>query len=341
MYKIAVMPGDGIGSEVIAEAIKVLNATELEYEQIKCDIGGTAYLKNGNPLPKESIQACEDADAVLLGAVGHDTVSYDIPRKVLIYLRVEKNAYANIRPFKTYLHNKKTDHTPIDITIIRDNAEGFSLQHPGMLGKTLGTDRRIITENGATRIIEYAIKYATQHLRKKITCIDQSNWLYSDKLFRETFIKIAENHPTLENDTMHVDVAAMSISAHPQKFDVIVTPDIYGDILSGIIISKIGGIGMPPSASIGDDFAYFEPIHGPAWDIAEKNTANPIASILSTKLMLEYLQETEKAQQIEKAVTNVLKQGTIRTFDLGGTSTTSEMGDAIAQEVRSISKKRK
>jgi len=333
MYKIAVLPGDGIGSEVVAEALKVLNATELKYEPIKCDIGGTAYLKNGNPLPKESIQACEDADAVLLGAVGHDTVSYDIPRKVLIYLRVEKNAYANIRPFKTYLNREPND-PPIDITIIRDNAEGFSLQHPGMLGKTLGTDRRIITENGATKIIEYAYKYATQHNRNKITCIDQSNWLYSDKLFRETFIKIAENNPTLENDTMHVDVAAMNISAHPEKFDVIVTPDIYGDILSGIIISKIGGIGIPPSACIGDNFAYFEPIHGPAWDIAEKNMANPIASILSTKLMLEYLQETEKAQKIDEAVTNILKQGTTRTFDLGGTSTTTEMGDAIAQEVR-------
>jgi len=137
---------------------------------------------------------------------------------------------------------------------------------------------------------------------------------------------------------MHVDVAAMNISTHPQKFDVIVTPDLYGDILSGIVISKIGGIGMPPSASIGDDFAYFEPIHGPAWDIAGQNKANPIASILSAKLMLEYIQEPEKAQLIEEAVINVLKQGTTLTFDLGGTSTTSQLGDAIAQElVRSLS----
>ena len=335
MYKIAVMPGDGIGSEVIAEAIKVLNATELEYEQIKCDIGGTAYLKNGNPLPKESIQACEDADAILFGAVGHDTVSYDIPRKVLIYLRVEKNAYANIRPFKTYLQNNKSDENQhIDMTIIRDNAEGFSLQHPGMLGKTLGTDRRIITSNGAERIIKYAFEHAIEKQRKKVTCIDQSNWLYSDKLFRETFNQVSEKYSELETEMMHVDVAAMNISAHPERFDIIITPDIYGDILSGIIISKIGGIGIPPSACIGDDFAYFEPIHGPAWDIAGEGTANPTASILSAKLMLEYLEETENAQQIEKAVKNVLKQGTTKTFDLGGTSTTSEMGDAIAQEVQ-------
>ena len=339
MYKIAIMPGDGIGSEVIDEAIKVLNATELEYEKIQCDVGGTAYIKNGSALPKESIQACEDADAVLFGAVGHDTVSYDIPRKVLIYLRVEKNAYANIRPFKTYLQNNKTDENQhIDITIIRDNAEGFSLQHPGILGKTLGTDRRVITSDGAGRIIKKAFEHATQKQRKKVTCIDLSNWLYSDKLFRETFIKISEKYPEFETEMIHVDVAAMHISAHPERFDIIVTPDIFGDILSGIIISKIGGIGIPPSACIGDDFAYFEPIHGPAWDIAGQGTANPIASILSAKLMLEYLQENEKAQLIETAVTKVLQEGTTRTFDIGGNSTTSEMGDAIAQKVRSINK---
>lgn len=331
------MPGDGIGSEVIEEAMKVLNATKLKYEKIECDVGGTAYIKNGSPLPKESIRACEDADAVLFGAVGHDTVSYDIPRKVLIYLRVEKKAYANIRPLKKYLHcNNSGENQHIDITIIRDNAEGFSLQHPGMLGKTLGTDRRVITSDGAGRIIKNAFKYATQKQRKKVTCIDLSNWLYSDKLFRETFIQISEKYPELETEMIHVDVAAMDISAHPERFDIIITPDIFGDILSGIIISKIGGIGIPPSACIGDDFAYFEPIHGPAWDIAGKGTANPIASILSAKLMLEYLQENERAQLIETAVKKVLQKGTTRTFDIGGNSTTSEMGDAIAQEVQSI-----
>lgn len=332
-HKIAVMPGDGIGPEVTSEAIKVIKATGLNFETIPCNIGGTAYLKNGDPLPPESIEACEEADAVLFGAVGHDYVSYDIPRKVLIYLRLEKDAFANVRHLKTYpgvnsnrgISNEKK----LDIVIVRDNAEGFSLQHSGLLGKSLGTDRRVITQYGAKRIIDFAYEYAKTHDRKKITCIDQSNWLYSDKFFRSVFESIFEN-TTLDRDFMHVDVAAMNLANQPDMFDVIVTPDIYGDILSGIAISHTGGVGMAPSACIGENFAFFEPIHGTAWDIAGKGIANPIASILSAKLMLEWLGQEKEAQMIENAVSAVLEEGKVRTPDIGGHSNTSEVGDAIA-----------
>lgn len=335
-HKIAVMPGDGIGPEVTNEAIKTLQATELNIEFIQCDIGGTAYLKNGDPLPPESTQACKESDAVLFGAVGHDYVSYEIPRKVLIYLRLEKDAYANIRPLKLYPGIQRQNQKPIDIVIVRDNAEGFSLQHSGLLGKTLGTDRRVITQYGAQRIINYAYKYATEHNRQKVTCIDQSHWLYSDKFFRNVFKDLSEKHPSLTNDYQHVDVAAMLLASHPENFDVIVTPDIYGDILSAIAISSIGGVGMAPSACMGDNFAFFEPIHGTAWDIAGKDIANPIASILSAKLMLEYLNEVEAAQLVENAVTMVLSEGQIRTRDIGGQSTTSEVGDAVATKIQQI-----
>jgi 3-isopropylmalate dehydrogenase len=335
-HKIAVMPGDGIGPEVTNEAIKTLQATELDLEFLQCDIGGTAYLQNGDPLPPESIQACKESDAVLLGAVGHDYVSYEIPRKVLIYLRLEKDAYANIRPLKKYpgTSEYQPNQKPIDFVIVRDNAEGFSLQHSGLLGKTLGTDRRVITQYGAQRIIRYAYKYATEHDRHKVTCIDQSHWLYSDKFFRNVFKDIAEKNPTIKNDYQHVDVAAMLLTSHPEKFDVIVTPDIYGDILSAVAISKIGGVGMTPSACIGDSFAFFETIHGTAWDIAGKDIANPIASILSAKLMLEYLNEPEAAQLVENAVSTVLSEGQTRTQDIGGQSKTSEVGDAIAKKIQ-------
>ena len=337
-HKIAVMSGDGIGPEVTKEAIKTLQATGLNIEFMQCDIGGTAYLKNGDPLPPESTQACKESDAVLFGAVGHDYVSYEIPRKVLIYLRLEKDAYANIRPLKKYPgtpgnqpnHNSKD----IDFVIVRDNAEGFSLQHSGLLGKTLGTDRRVITQYGAQRIIKYAYKYAAEHNRHKVTCIDQSHWLYSDKFFRNVFKDIAEKHPKIKSDFQHVDVAAMLLASHPEKFDVIVTPDIYGDILSAVAISKIGGVGMAPSACIGDSFAFFEPIHGTAWDIAGQDIANPIASILSAKLMLEYLNEPEAAQLVENAVSTVLSEGKTRTQDIGGQSKTSEVGDAIAKKIQ-------
>lgn len=333
-YKIAVLPGDGIGEEVTSEALKVLEATGFSFEAIKCNIGGSAYLKKGDPLPPESMEICEEADAVLFGAVGHDYVSFDIPRKVLIYLRLEKDAFANIRPLKTYpgiqLGQGKNYDKNIDMVIVRDNAEGFSLQHSGLLGKSLGTDRRVITQYGANRIIDFAFKYATKYDRIKITCVDQSNWLYSDKFFRSIFEGVSNRYAALKKELMHVDVAALMLASQPEAFDIIVTPDIYGDILSGIVISMIGGIGMAPSACIGEKFAFFEPIHGTAWDIAGKGIANPIASILSAKLMLEWLGQEEEAQVIDNAVSTVLEKGEIRTPDIGGHSRTSEVGNAIA-----------
>jgi isocitrate/isopropylmalate dehydrogenase len=340
-YKVAVLPGDGIGPEVTDEAVKVLNATDVNFELLYCDIGGSAYLRNGDPLPPESQEACKEADAVLFGAVGHDYVSYDIPRRVLIHLRLDNDAYANVRPLKQYpLRGKEThpnEKSDIDLVIIRDNAEGFSLQHSGMLAKTLGTDRRVITQYGAQRIIKFAMKYALENQRKRITCVDQSHWLFSDKFFRSVFDQLLENQTALEGDHQHVDIAAMMLASRPQDFNIIVTPDIYGDILSAVLINKVGGVGMAPSACIGDNFAYFEPIHGTAWDIAGKSIANPLASILSAKLMLEYLGEKKEARIVENAVDSLVAEGKTLTLDLGGDSSTSAVGDAIVNKIREIS----
>ena len=336
-YKIAVMAGDGIGPEVTEEAVKVLKATDLNLEFLQCDVGGKAYLEKGDPLPPEAIEASDEADAVLFGAVGHDYAPYEIPRKVLIYLRVEKDAYANIRPLKLYpgiyTPLRGRNQRNIDLIIVRDNAEGFSLQHSGLLGNSIGTDRRVITNFGAQRIIKATYDYALKKRRERITCVDQSNWLFSDKLFRSIFHGVAERYPSMRRDFKHVDVTAMLLARNPQSFDVIVTPDLYGDILSGIVIGFIGGVGMAPSACIGDNFAFFEPVHGTAWDLAGKGVANPIASILSTKLMLEWLREEDAAQLIENAVMEVLAEGKVLTRDIGGESKTSEVGDAIAAKV--------
>jgi len=314
--KIAVLPGDGIGPEVTAEAVKVLRATGLKFEFIECSVGGKAYIEGGNPLPPEAIEACEDADAVLFGAVGHDYAPYGIPRKVLIYLRIEKNAYANVRPLKPYpstiARQDETNYHDLDIVIIRDNAEGFALQHEGYLWDDKGVDKRVITHYGAQRISMFAINYAIKKGRNKVTCVDQNNWEF-----------------------MSVDVAAMTLVQRPDNFDIIVTPDLYGDILSGIAIGQIGGVGMAPSACIGDNFAFFEPVHGTAWDLVGKEIANPIGSILSAKLMLEWLGKEEEAKKIESAVCKVLSEGKVRTPDLGGSSNTSEVGDEIAAYVES------
>ncbi len=332
--KIAVLPGDGIGPEVTEEAVKVLRATGINFEFIECSVGGTAYLRKGDPLPPEAREACDEADAVLLGAVGHDYAPYGVPRKVLVYLRMEKNAYVNVRPFKHFLGVPSVQDDPsdpeVDLVIIRDNSEGMTLEHEGYLIDEKGLDKRVITFSGAQRISAFAINYAMKHGRKKVTCVDKSTWLYSDKIFRSAFERVAGRQKEVETEYMTVDMAAMTQVQKPGHFDVVVTPDIYGDILSGIAIAQIGGVGLAPSACIGDEFAYFEPIHGTAWDIAGKGIANPIASILSAKLMLEWLKREEEASRIEAAVRHILKEGKVLTPDLGGSSSTSDVGDVIA-----------
>jgi len=335
--KIAVLSGDGIGPEVVREAVKVLDATGLNIEFIEGKVGGKAYIESGDSLPEEAKEAVETADAVLLGAVEHHYAPYGIPRKVLIYLRMEKDAYANVRPLKLYPGVFPRHRAPtwddIDIVIIRDNAEGFALKHEGHLWDDMGVDKRVITQLRAQQLNMYAYNYAVQRGRKKLTCVDKSTWLYADKLFRSAFKKVAEAYPDVEREYMNIDIAAMNQTMDPKRFDVIVTPDIYGDILSGIVIGQTGGIGLAPSACIGEDFAFFEPVHGTAWDIAGKGIANPIASILSGKLMLEWLGHGREALAIEGAVSSVLSEGKIRTPDIGGSSHTSEVGDAIAARV--------
>ena len=338
--KVVVMPGDGIGPEVTAEAVKVLLATGADIEFFSYSVGGKKYIESGDPLPEEVLYAVEDADAVLLGALGHKDTPYEIPRKVLVYLRLEKDAFANIRPLKTYPNMDKRCEN-MDIIIIRDNSEGFTLKQNGRLGESEGTDKRVITNYGAKRIIKIAFDYAESKSRRKVTCVDQSNWLYSDKLFRKSFMEVSDKYPSINRETLHVDVAAMMLARSPETFDVIVTPNIYGDILSGVGISHITSVGMAPSACIGEKFAYFEPVHGTAWDIAGQKIANPIASILSGKLLLEWIGYEEEAWLVEAAVKEVLAEGKYKTPDIGGKSSTSEVGTEIARKVIEMTEERK
>jgi isocitrate/isopropylmalate dehydrogenase len=336
-YKIAVWPGDGIGPEVTAESLKVLEATDVRFEFVEGTVGGKAYVKYGDPLPDEVKEACEKTDALLLGAVGQGYAPYNVPRKVMTYLRVEKNAYANVRPLKLYTGVKTGAPSPesgIDVVIVRDNSEGFALRHEGYYWDDKGYDKREITRIGAERIALFAFNHASRNNRRKISCVDMSHWLFSDRLFRKGFENISERFPAIEKDHVSVDVAAMLQVQRPDFFDVVVAPDIHGDILSGIVIGQTGGIGLAPSACVGDDFAFFEPVHGIALDIAGRGIANPIASILSAKLMLEWLGEREEAQRVEAAVSSVLVEGSVRTLDLGGSSNTIEMGNAVVERLR-------
>jgi len=327
---VAVLPGDGIGPEVTREAVKVLEATGVDFEFIECQVGGDAYIEKGDPLPQEAKAVIEESDVVFLGALGRDYAPYGVPRKVLSYLRVEKDAYANVRPIKLYPGIEGAGGEGVDVVIIRDNSEGAALMHEGYLWKEKGVDKRVISSFGSKRISTFALNYASREGRRRVTCVDHSGWLYGDQLFRRSFHAVAPLLNHVESDCMSVDIAAMTQVKDPRAFDVIVTTNMFGDILSGIVIGQTGGVGMAPSACIGDGFAFFEPVHGPAWDISGKGVANPLGAILSAKLMLGWLGFNAQAKEVEDAVCHVLMEGVVRTADIGGSSGTEEVGDAVA-----------
>jgi len=336
-YTVAVLSGDGIGSEVTAQAIKVLEALDLQFEFIYCAVGSQAFNLTGNPIPDETKEVCEKADAVLLGAIGYSYAPYGIPLEVLHHLKLERDAFAHVCPLKLYpgvfLSDDPRSGGDIDVVFIRNNSDGFALEHEGYLWGDKAVDVRTITSEGARRIVEFACEYAIREGRSKITCVDSHNYLYGDKLYRSVFDEVVQGHPELEPDYVSVNVASMMLASNPRFFDVILTHDIYGDILAWQVIGQIGGVGMAAAANLGSDFAFFQPVGGAAWKIAGKNIASPIGSILSTKLMLEWLGEREAASRIEEAVRTMLAEGKTRTRNFGGESTTFEVGDAIASIV--------
>ena len=376
-YRIVVLPGDGIGKEVIPEAVKVLKAVEeqvglnLEFVEFPC--GGEYYLKTGLEWSEEAWQTCkEESDAILFGAVGwvKNGQPVRLPNgdlagsNVIFTLRFGLDLYANVRPVKLYpgvpslLAYKDTSH--IDFVFIRENTEDIYVPIRGVLSrreeKELAVDVRVITRKGAERIVRYAFnlcvkrgKGAPLDGKLRVTCVDKSNLLRGCHLFREIYDMVAEKFPQVERDYAYVDAMAMQMVCTPEKLDVVVSPNMFGDILTDLGAALQGGLGMAPSGNIGDRYAMFEPVHGSSPDIAGQGKANPIAAILAAKMMLEWLSEKysdqkckKAAEIIEKAVEKVLVEGKIRTFDLCygpylnvEPSKTSQVGDAIVESIRS------
>jgi len=264
-YKIAVLPGDGIGPEVTAEAVKVLKSIGIDFKFTFGDVGSRAYNETGTPVPDETKKICEGADAVLLGAIGHSYAPYSIPELVTRYLRIEREAFAKLCHLKLYpgifpMEEQKST-SDIDVVVVQSNMEGFVL-HEGDLWGDEGRDVRTITREGAKRVARFACDYTVKKSRKKITCIDAHNFLYGDKLFRSAFSEVVEEFPGIMNEYLSVNVASMMLAMNSWDFDVIMTHDVFGDILVWHIIGQIGGIGMAPQASIGDKFAVFQPVGG-------------------------------------------------------------------------------
>ncbi|MGD9396411.1 MAG: isocitrate/isopropylmalate dehydrogenase family protein [Candidatus Thorarchaeota archaeon] len=350
-YKISVLPGDGIGREVIPEVKRVLeeaseSAGNLSLELHEFECGGEYYLKTGSEWSQEAEEFTKtEADAVLLGGIGAKGPDGETVRRpdgnlagysVVIGLRQELDLYANVRPVKLFdgVPTPLIDKGPkdIDMVIVRENTEGLYIPARGRVSESdrdFAFDLRMITAKGSERIARFAFELAKDRNGapfdsiKRVTCVDKSNLLAGCQLFRESFDKVGEDFKEVTKDYAYVDAWTLSVVRKPEFYDVVVAPNAFGDIISDLGGALQGGLGVAPSGNIGDKHAVFEPVHGSAPDIAGTGQANPIAAVLSSAMMLEWLSKkfndeipVDIAGQIRRAVEAVLREGKIRTPDI-------------------------
>ncbi len=322
MTRIAVVEGDGIGHEVIPVAQKALGVLHPEYEYFPVEVGYGRWEQTGCPCADGDISELKTADAILFGAV--TTPPMKDYQSIVLRIRKALDLFANLRPVRG---------DGFDLMIVRENTEGL---YSGIeeISSDRATTLRVVTRKGTERIARAAIRCARQR-QGKLTIGHKANVLKSDVFFRDICIGEAKKAGVTYNDKF-IDALSLDILQHPGAYDVIVTTNIFGDILSDVSSYLVGGLGLVPSANIGDRYALFEPVHGSAPDIAGKNSANPVAALRSAAMLLAYLGDNEGSERLESAITTVLSSG-IRTRDIGGSAGTREFGDAIT---RILGKKR-
>jgi len=343
-FHIAVLPGDGIGPEVTSAAVSVLRAVETGFSSARLElteysVGAEEYLRSGDPLPVETMQACRAADAVLLGAMGLPSVRWPDGTEMApqLDLREQLDLFCGLRPCKLY----HASHTPlkgyeagqIDLLLIRENTEGLFFgrkdRHDPAAPEVRDTLR--ISRHGAERVCRSAFGEARRR-RKRVSLVDKANVLPSMVYFRSIFQKLGAEYPDVTAECVYIDAMALYLVQRPERFDVLVTENMFGDILSDLAAGIVGGMGLAPSADIGEKHAVFQPSHGSAPDIAGKGIANPVATILSAAMMLNWLPNRETkaaAQRIEQAVARVLSDPANRTADLGGDVSTEAMARLV------------
>jgi 3-isopropylmalate dehydrogenase len=358
LYRVALLPGDGIGPEVIAEAVKVLKAVEsangVTFRFQTGLIGGSAVDATATPLPAETVAICNNSQAILLGAVGGpkwDSIRPEArPEQGLLQIRKRLGLYVNLRPVKVldslanYSAIKPVYVKGTDLVIVRELLGGIYFGNPRGIfsknGERMGVNTEVYREHEIERVAHRAFQLARMR-RRKVTSVDKANVLETSRLWREVVTRIGRNYPDVELQHLYVDNCAMQLIDRPTSFDVILTSNMFGDILSDEAAMVAGSIGFLPSASLGEHSALYEPIHGSAPDIAGRNRANPTAAILSAALMMRYSFRMEAAAEaVEKAVEKVLKRGahTAENAGRGRPTSTSKMGDLIAGEVAKILK---
>ncbi|WP_024806194.1 tartrate dehydrogenase [Nocardia sp. BMG51109] len=342
-YRIATIPGDGIGVDVTAEAVKVVDAVLPGIEWTEFDWSCEQYLRTGHMMPPDGAEQLAGFDAILLGAVGFPGVPDHISLwGLLIPLRRAFGQYVNLRPVRLLPGTESAlrDRTAedLDILIVRENSEGEyseigGIHNPGRPGEFV-LQESVFTRAGCERIIRYAFDRARERRRTVCSATKSNGLIHSMPYWDSVFDRIAAEYPDVETRQMHVDALAAEIVLHPDRLDVIVGSNLFGDILSDLAAAVTGGLGLAPSGNINphrDAPSMFEAVHGSAPDIAGQGIANPVAQILAAAMMLDQLGESAAAAAVDRAVCEVLAEAAIRTPDLGGTSTTTELGTAIAK----------
>ncbi len=346
-YRIAWMPGDGVGVEVAEAAKLVLDTLKFDAEYIFGEIGWSCWEKYGDALPQKTIEILKDTDCGFFGAITSKPKVKGY-RSPIVRMRQMFDLYICLRPAKAYPGNPLNYRDNIDIVVFRENTEGLyagvefypvpeeMLKIPGMekVSKDAAISLKVITPKASERIIRAAFEYAKKKGRKKVTVVHKANVVrYTDGLFLEIAEKVAKDYPEIEMTDANIDAMGMWLIKDPEKWEVLVTTNLFGDIISDLAAQLVGGLGFAYSGNIGDNYAVFEPTHGSAPKYAGQYKVNPIATILAARMMLDWLGEQEMADRLENAVAEVIREGKVRTYDMGGTSSTMEMAEAIAEKL--------
>jgi isocitrate/isopropylmalate dehydrogenase len=369
-YQVAVFPGDGTGPEVIREGEKVLGALAeggpAPWRLTSYPGGGQYYLKTGKEWEPEASEAAARADAILLGAVGWPGATLpngDLAGRALVLgLREGLDLYANVRPCKLYAgvrhrisgaYREVWSPKNVDLVIVRENTEDLYTPARGRLTRghetEVAVDTRLITRKGSERVIRYAFEVARARPRgapedgaRRVTCVDKSNVMEGCRFFRETFDRVAAEYPEVERDYAYVDAFTQWLVRNPERFNVVVTTNMMGDIITDLAAVLQGGMGFAAGGNIGREHGMFEPVHGSAPKYAGHNQVNPFATFLAVEQMLRWLADrhrdarlAEQAERLERGIASVLAGGTARTYDQGGSVTTSGAGDRLAEVLRS------
>ena len=371
MYRIAWMPGDGVGVEVMQAARVVLNALKLDAQYTHADIGWEFWCNEGESLPQRTIDILTASDCALFGAItskpkeeADDELAPHLRGRGLVYrspivrLRQMFDLYSNLRPCKAYAGNPLNYRDDIDLVVFRENTEGLyagvefhpvpeAVRHsleehsaPMRAFKDISSDDlaltvRVISRRGAERIVRRAFEYAQKHNYPTVTLVEKPNVLRETSgLMTRVARLVAKDYPKIELWETNIDAMVMWLVKNPQQYGVLVTSNLFGDVISDLCAQLVGGLGFAASGNIGDKFAVFEPTHGSAPKYAGQSKVNPLATFLAAKLMLDWLGEEEKATRLEKAIAGVIAEGNVRTYDMGGKSTTLEMAEAVAKKMK-------